>query len=177
MSELPEVGDMFSCGTCSKLPCVCLSNPTQPPDAQAMTREEFERTVYILSAGNVPRGGQVLAHDAAQRETIARLEKDLAIANEYLAACHGIEDNLEKAVTENEELQARLTASEAKRKWTSQPTSEGWYFWRRIVRQKEVQTVVRVKKNWGNAKLYIQACRYVEDCHGEWQGPLTPREE
>lgn len=119
--ELKKSRVFGPCQTCLRPICQCPAKHTPPPDAQAMTREEFERTVYILSAGNVPRGGQVLAHDAAQRETIARLEKDLATANEYLAACHGIEDNLEKAVTENEELQARLTASEReirRRMWT-----------------------------------------------------------
>lgn len=107
MSELPEVGDMFSCGTCSKLPCVCLSKPTPPPDAQAMARKQVEERMKWYGENFVLYrtrwANELLAHDAAQREAIWRLEQQI----EMLKGC--LEENRKHA----DQLQARLTASEA----------------------------------------------------------------
>lgn len=60
--------------------------------------------------------------------------------------------------------------------WTTQPTHEGWHWWRRPYGKKILVTIVRVKKNWGNGKLYVYAGKRTEDCKGEWQPVQEPRE-
>lgn len=145
---------------------------TPPPRQEGMTRWSKEDELLSGDPEAMPKMIQ------QQRETITRLEGELKKWRDSFAGHVYVENEEWSAKCEEvRTLQARLTASEAAKTWTNQPTSEGWYFWKRIVRQKEVKTVVRVKKNWGNAKLYIQACRYVEECKGSWQGPLTPGEE
>jgi hypothetical protein len=53
---------------------------------------------------------------------------------------------------------------------------EGWHWWKRMHMKKELITIVKVKKNWGNGKLYVYAAKRTEDCKGEWQAVQGPRE-
>ncbi|MFN3075974.1 MAG: hypothetical protein ABT940_03650 [Alphaproteobacteria bacterium] len=46
--------------------------------------------------------------NAALRAKVEALRRELNIANEYLAKTHGIEDNLQSSIDENELLQAQL---------------------------------------------------------------------
>ncbi len=61
-------------------------------------------------------------------------------------------------------------------RWTTQPTAEGYHWWKRMYMymKKEKITVVLVKKNWGNGKLYIYSGKRTEDCKGEWQPVAEP---
>lgn len=151
---------------------------TPPPDAQAMTREQVGRHAdqinhcepeYIADHVKV-----LLDHDAAQRETIRRLEGENAnILSKWRASA-----DLNKGLLRDyDALQARLTASEAKRKWTTaRPTVKGQYWWRGSTDDKYPE-VIPVFLVQGKSELHAQWGRYIALAEGgEWQGPLTPGE-
>lgn len=92
---------------------------TPPPDAQAMTREQVETTIarFLSWHSCEPECDhdltQVLSTDAAKRETIRRLEGQRDELNKLCTAHERIEADLMEQVAQ---LQARLTASEAREK-------------------------------------------------------------
>ena len=164
--------DVRGCG-----PCTC-----GVPDARGepMTREALQRVTAQIRAWDKQSVAfdaaiqQIHAHDAAQRETIARLQQEL-IGKERAGTV---------LVEKISELQARLTASEAKRKWTTEkPTAEGEYWFRSDATKPITVSVYRAAENDLIAQIGcndipmddLDAFDQTED--GEWQGPLTPGEE
>jgi hypothetical protein len=63
--------------------------------------------------------------------------------------------------------------------WTTEkPTVPGWYWWRRPYGKREIQTIIRVKEyKFQPGIVFIYSGRRIEDCRGEWAGPLEPPEE
>lgn len=145
---------------------------TPPPRQEGMTRETFERTLDDRLQDNYPHMHNkklLLAHDALQRETIRRLEQQA----EMLKGC--LEENRKHA----DQLQARLTASEAKGKWTSaRPTVAGWYWWRFSV---STIPIIRCLLWDDDVQEFYDDVgtenKTLDELGGEWQGPLTPGEE
>ena len=160
---------------------------TPPPDVQAMTRQEFdarEDQLCTYSKGTPEFHAalsDIAVNDAAQRETIRRLEQQA----EMLKGC--LEENRKHA----DQLQARLTASEAAHKWTRErPTKEGWYWYRSIGDPADIVQVYESADGvWmivgvnvrcmSIATFAAERDEYDELVHEDlqWQGPLTPGEE
>lgn len=79
MSELPEVSDMFSCGTCSKLPCVCATPPMTP---RALTREQVEALANGLITAGVSFEQRLairslMENDGNLRHALAQLTEEM----------------------------------------------------------------------------------------------------
>ena len=154
-------------------PCTC-ARSTPPPDAQAMTRELFDEVVKMYAITDDPESAielyhRIAAHDGAARETIRRLEQQ----TEMLKGC--LEENRKHA----EQLQARLTASEAKHKWTTAtPKVAGWYWWRFSV---STIPIIRCLQWDDDVQEFYDDVgtenKTLNELGGEWQGPLTPGEE
>lgn len=171
--------------------CTPLSDP------QVMTREQVEGRIQWYGENFVLYrtrwATELLAHDAAQRETIRRLGARLARYDRWTP-----EHNIEQWLAD---VQARLTASEAKvneleadmitlqrlltssrstHKWTKeQPTVAGFYWWREDRGMKgwlvDVLADLTVKAITGDGDQ-IDFLHVIE-IGGEWQGPITPGEE
>ena len=157
-----------------------------------MTRESDDArwlremvTDYRLDADNTVASRRIAINELihSQRETIARLEERITSfelgKRMYDAATQIREDQIAQ-------LQARLTASEAAKKWTTErPTKAGWYWFSTQAAIKEsIQVepeIVNVQPHDGelciklDEDLYWPVTKYSEEY--EWQGPLTPGEE
>ena len=155
---------------------------TPPPDAQAMTREDMDSLDFIAWLQNdAPTMDAIAEYIDRQRETITRLEHQA----EMLKGC--LEENRKHA----DQLQARLTASEAKLKWTRErPTKEGWYWYRSIGDPADIVQVYESADGvWmivgvnvrcmSIATFAAERDEYDELVHEDlqWQGPITPGEE
>jgi len=163
------------------------ATPTPPPDAQAMTRdplttmdaklwaEEFMR-IFGSKMDKIDEGLMIAwfanaimkGYDVGcerQAETIRKLEEQRDYAQ---AECRRIE-------VLNASLQARLTASEAKYKWTTaRPTVPGWYWWR--ANRTAAAQIIKVLDDF-TAESMTGCSDHVDEIGGEFQGPLTPGEE
>lgn len=62
-------------------------------------------------------------------------------------------------------------------KWTSEkPTAPGWYFYREPNRNRSGVVHVTLDMNrlvWFTGDATAE---YMDDCNGEWQGPISPEE-
>jgi len=110
-----------------------------------------------------------MTFSTAQRETIRRLEGERDAA-QFMA---------KRAMDELTKAQARLTASEAKGKWTSaRPTVAGWYWWRFSV---STIPIIRCLQWDDDVQEFYDDVgtenKTLNELGGEWQGPLTPGEE
>lgn len=173
--------------------------PTVCSDLCATKQDYPHRSgTTLLSAGETRQMvehlfTEIVDQSIAQRETIARLEGELAkwerpfdadMLNEMKAqASHGNSLAAQQAYINALEhgvkhLQTRLTASEAKHEWTRErPTVAGWYWFRsssdhtpECVHVVDVEIVMVA----GSNKIRDPKTMFGYGC--EWQGPLTPGE-
>lgn len=157
------------CQTCLRPICQCPTKHAPPPDTQTMAREMVLKIADKVFQ-HYPFKHELnywLAHDAAQRETIRRLEVELKKWRDSFAGHVYVKNEEWSAKCEEvRSLQARLTASEAKLKWTTvRPTVAGWYWWRTT----NVPATIIELREMGNVVIVPMKT-------GEWQGPLTPGE-
>lgn len=175
--------------------------PTVCSDLCATKQDYPHRSgTTLLSAGETRQMvehlfTEIVDQSIAQRETIARLEGELAkwerpfdadMLNEMKAqASHGNSLAAQQAYINALEhgvkhLQTRLTASEAAKKWTREmPTRPGFYWWRKGWEMKgvlvNVLTDLAVESITGDGDQIDFL--YVTELGGEWQGPITVGEE
>ena len=174
------------------------------PRQKPMTREDIEAHVHKIIDGYFDEGGgwaassglmetlNVLAeHDAAQRETIARLEGELQEEQE-LTTWWGNLVRREQIGTKKtpslrayiEQLEARMTASEAAKKWTTaRPTVAGWYWVQWPDDPWLGPEIFEITQPNGPDTDYLEVNdtpmdEYIAEYPSvEFQGPLTPGEE
>lgn len=147
---------------------------TPPPRQEGMTREDMDSLDFIAWLQNdAPTMDAIAEYIDRQRDTIRRLEQQA----EMLKGC--LEENRKHA----DQLQARLTASEAAHKWTTErPTVEGVYFACSLLPGQEPKCVRVVRETETGGLIWLDFDSYWDwvdrpDAAVRWQGPLTPGEE